>query len=365
MKINIINLSDITGGQEKYIYNIIKKISLKYTIRMYTNFNMWENNKMIDINTEYINVNSIKYKELFNIKKNTLKNSINKEEDVFLFNGNRAIYLGSLFPKKYKKIAIQHSSLVDEQDGKYKRIFRVLFYKFLLCRYNRLIGVSENTIKQLNSNRKVFVVHNGVDTEKYHPINQDSKELLRKKLGFTSGDRIILMVGTLTDNKGQLNALNIIENLDNSYRLILVGDGPERKNIEKYIKDNKLEKKVRLAGKIDNVEEYYWISDMLICLSKNEGLPLTILEGMATGLPVLTTRIGGIPEIFVDMENGFFIDRNNTLDTVYKVRTIFDDQYMIRRLRENNMKKIRDEYNLTNCVKNLVRHIEEVSIGKG
>lgn len=362
MKLNIINLSNVVGGQEIYLHNILKEYLTAYDARMFMDYNLWSENKITDDRVEYIDIENIAYSNFNMIKKQLLKYS-NKNE-VYIFNGNRAIYLGSLLPKKYKKIAIQHSSLVDEQDGKFKRAFRVLLYKFLLNRYDRLIGVSENTVKQIKGNRKVFTIHNGVDTEKYYPINQDSKLLLRKKLGFTSADQLLLIVGTLTDNKGQLAALNLIENLDENYKLILVGDGPERQKIEEYIKVKKLANKVKLVGKINNVEEYYWVSDILLCLSRNEGLPLTILEGMATGLPVLTTKIGGIPEIFVNMENGFFIDRNNTLDIVSKVRILFDDPNMLEGLRKNNLKKIRDEYNLTNCVNNLIRHIEEVSNGK-
>jgi L-malate glycosyltransferase len=359
MNLNLINLSNTIGGQEIYLNNFIKK-NIKTKLKFFTDVNLFKSFEIVDLSSvEYYHLNSITYKNFIKIKKQLLEDT--NENDVFIFNGNRAIYLGALISNKYKKVAIQHSSIVDAQEGKLKKFLRVLIYRLLLHRYDRLIGVSENTIKPITDNKKVHVVKNGVDIENFYPVSKEQKKGLRSSLGFNETDKLLLMVGTLTSNKGQLKALSIIGNLPKDFKLILVGDGPLRKDIEMAIAEKRLDDQVVLVGKTSNVNEYYWISDMLLCLSRNEGLPLTILEAMATGLPIITTKIGGIPEVIENDKNGFFVNRDLCHETSLLIQRLVEDKNKINQFRDNNIRKVKDEYTLTDCVDRLIKHFEEVS----
>jgi|GEM_PF-4225961 len=360
MKINFINLSTTIGGQEIYLKNFIKKRSRSHKVSLFTDIELWTRNGLSATeDAEYKDLKFISYKKFLVIKKQLEKTS--HTNDIFIFNGNRAIYLGCLLSNKYRKVAIQHSSILDAQGGKLKKFLRVLLYRLILHRYDRLIGVSENTIKPIIENKKVHVVKNGIDIESFYPVSKEQRNGLRSSLGFNESDKLLLMVGTLTNNKGQLKALGIIEKLQKDFKLILVGDGPLRKDIEMAIAEKRLENQVVLIGKTSNVNEYYWISDMLLCLSGNEGLPLTILEAMATGLPIVATKTGGIPEVIENNKNGFFVNRDLCHETSLLIQRLVEDEKKINQIRENNIRKIKDEYTLNECVNRLIKHFEEVS----
>ena len=107
-----------------------------------------------------------------------------------------------------------------------------------------------------------------------------------------------------------IETLNIIKNKNKNIRLFIVGDGEEREYLEKLVKELTLEDYVRFIGKIPNerVLEYMVASDIFILPSLSEGFPVTFLEAMASGLPIITTNVRGLSEIIIDGENGFLVD---------------------------------------------------------
>jgi glycosyltransferase involved in cell wall biosynthesis len=260
----------------------------------------------------------------------------------------------------YKKIGIQHSSILDIQDGELKKILRNLLYKRIVKNYNYLLGVSEKTIEPLKKYKNVYLLRNGIDTKEFKPINSDFKTKLKLSYGYKSHEKLIIMVGALNNNKGQLEALKVIKKLGPEYRLILVGNGPLEIEIKNEIEFNKISDKVKMLGHIKNVVNYYQISDILLFLSINEGLPLTILEAMATGLPIITTKVGGVPEVVRDKENGFFINRNYLDEAEFIIQDLLNSPIKIKQIEENNIKKIKKNYSLEKCVEGLIGYIEKL-----
>ena len=88
-------------------------------------------------------------------------------------------------------------------------------------------------------------------------------------------------------------------------KLLLVGDGPERQNMEQLCRDLNLMDDVRFLGKLDPVEELLAVSDLFLMPSETESFGLAALEAMACHVPVISTNTGGIPEIVVNGQTGF------------------------------------------------------------
>ena len=115
----------------------------------------------------------------------------------------------------------------------------------------------------------------------------------------------------------------------------MIGEGPERVRLEKLVNDYGLAKNVTFEGLIENsqVYKYLYQNNIYILMSNNEGLPISIIEAMRTGLPVISTKISGIPEL-VDI-NGILIDPNvEQLTTIFYHMDEYDWNVMGKRSRE-------------------------------
>ena len=136
------------------------------------------------------------------------------------------------------------------------------------------------------------LVPNGVDCGKFF-LNID-KKVLKKKYKIPTNKKILLNVNSLVKLKNQMFILKVLSNINSEVRsniiLYLIGDGPERKNLENYIYSNKLEKNVKLLGFKEGKEliEYYNMADLSVITSTSEGFGLPMIESFAAGTPVLT-----------------------------------------------------------------------------
>ena len=134
---------------------------------------------------------------------------------------------------------------------------------------------------------KLTVVYNG---SRLYALPK--RKLLRNRLPK------LISVGRLIDKKNfaiTINTISEIRNEIDNYKI--VGEGAERKKLEKLIKSLKLEKKVRLIGWTDNVEKYLQAADIQLIPSLYEGFGLVAAEGMSTGLPIVASNIEGLKEV--------------------------------------------------------------------
>ena len=161
---------------------------------------------------------------------------------------------------------------------------------------------------------KIQVVPNGVDLAKFYPMNKD---VARKNLQIPADKKIIVSVGGLIPRKGfdlLLKAIKILRvecNLDNLY-LVIIGEGPFRKELEKLILSLGLTNSVRLVGAVphDTLGLWYSAADLSCLTSSREGWPNVLLESLACGIPVVATNTWGVPEIITSDEIGLLTEQN-------------------------------------------------------
>jgi len=198
----------------------------------------------------------------------------------------------------------------------------------------------KNEIRKI-CRRDIYVLPNGIDLERFEGLLKDE---MRAKLQVKTDERLVIFVGRFRPEKGVeylIKAMEIISQKDRSIRLVLVGEGPEEKNLKSLTEQLKLKGCVEFVGQIPNerVPEYMVASDVFVLPSLSEGFPIVILEAMASGLPIVATKVTGLPEIVKDGENGLLVEPRNPQQIAEKVLLLFEDNELREKISRNNKKE--------------------------
>lgn len=154
----------------------------------------------------------------------------------------------------------------------------------------------------------------GIDTKKIKTMDGYKKVDLLNNLGFKESRdkdcKLIISIGELNQNKNQELVLRAIENMKNREKIVYIicGTGDKKAEYEKFIKNHKLNDCVALLGYRTDVIQLIKASDLVILPSYREGLPVAIMEAMASGVPVLASDIRGVRDLVVDGKGGFLFD---------------------------------------------------------
>jgi glycosyltransferase involved in cell wall biosynthesis len=160
--------------------------------------------------------------------------------------------------------------------------------------------------------RHCTVVHNGVDENKFNRATRCERNKLRGKLSISESEVVYVAPARLVPVKGfDILIKAFIRLKGTNSRLLIIGDGPLRKELEERVKSYKLGEKVMFTGMVDNVEDYLSIADVFVMASHNEGLSCSIIEAMFASLPVVTTSVGGNSELVKDSMTGYLTSPDN------------------------------------------------------
>lgn len=168
----------------------------------------------------------------------------------------------------------------------------------------------------------------GVDEKRYFPVDISTKLKLRREMGFSPNQKIILCVGELLPNKNQIMAIHMMQQVVKKFPdavLLLAGNGPEKDNLEQEITKCGLQKNVQMLGYCIHLQDYQHISDVLVSCSKREGLPLNIVEAMLSGNPVVASKNRGHRELIHDGDNGYLVDVDDEETMAERVITLLVD----------------------------------------
>lgn len=193
----------------------------------------------------------------------------------------------------------------------YPRRKRMLANRLLLEARDRVVGVGEAVRQALIHNegipdRRVGVIYNGVNLVPFSNGRPD-RLAVRREIGVGADDLVIFQVARLNYLKDHATALRTVarlrQNCPNA-RLVLVGEGEERNAIQELIQKLDLPANVRLLGLRSDVHRLLATADLFLLTSISEGIPLTLIEAMAAGVPVVSTNVGGVPEVIEDAQTG-------------------------------------------------------------
>jgi len=206
----------------------------------------------------------------------------------------------------------------------------------------RTIGVSKIKVQQ---------IYNGVDQTRFSPASE--KELGLAPNGFLTSESLVIgTVGRLAAVKDQAylvtafaKLLHEIPEYQDRLRLIIVGDGPLRAELEQLVKDLDVQDSVWMAGNRDDVPELLRLLDLFVLPSLGEGISNTILEAMAVGLPVVATDVGGNPELVEDGVNGRLVPTGDTQALASVMEQLVWQPELLRSMGIHSQAKAREQFN--------------------
>jgi glycosyltransferase involved in cell wall biosynthesis len=182
------------------------------------------------------------------------------------------------------------------------------------CEYTMILNdaMVEEAVAAGFDRQRLLWMPNPVDTERWRPPTPAEKQQLRTKPGLEHDSRVIIFVGRLVPVKELptlIDGFAIAAANDARARLVIVGDGPMRGEIEQRVTDAGLSARVTFTGSLDPDETRYWLqaSDIFTLISAREGLPVSLIEAMAVGLPCAVTNIPAITQLITHERNGLCV----------------------------------------------------------
>jgi len=192
----------------------------------------------------------------------------------------------------------------------------------------------------------------GVDLARFKPCNEEAKNRLRNTFGYNISDFIILYAAEFTARKNHrilIDALEKIKEDIKELKVVFVGTGPLLEKYKDEIRDTGLSETVFFLGYRNDVEKLCNIADIAVSPSKQEGLPIGVAECLASGLPVVCSKIRGHIDVISDGRNGLLFDLYNPNQMVYFIIELYNNNYLKKEINQNNLND-REKYSLDTAI---------------
>ena len=303
------------SGAENVACTIINKLKNEYEM-YYCSPNGPIKDKLTELNINYIPLEKLSYSEI--------KKVVNRiKPDVIHAHDNKATVISSIFHNKCKVISHIHGN------NKIMNTINIKTILFNICskHIDKFIWVSDSSLNGYCFNKKI----ENKSIVLYNVIDQD--EIIRKsKLYKVSEEYDACFLGRLGYPKNALRLIEIVKELKiqkPDISISIVGDGPERKDVETKIKEYDLEKNIKMYGFQSNPYPILNNSKILVMTSIYEGTPMCALEAMALGKPIVATPVDGLLKIVKNGYNGYLSNKNdeivNKIIELILNKKIYDD----------------------------------------
>lgn len=261
-------------------------------------------------------------------------------------------------PHNLPIVATLHHSIHDPTLTPYKGWLRAAYHRYWIRRLERttmrrakvVVAVSQfaaNITRQHVLNRPIQIIYNGVDIQRFHPPTKRQ----------TQHPFRLLYIGSWMARKGVDLLAPIMRELGEDFTLHFTG-GPVAQKNQRDVPSN-----MHDLGRLDlhGVVSAMQHADALLFPSRSEGMPLTILEAMACGLPVICTRGSSLTEVVQEGETGYLCPRDDVLAFAQAARRLANDGPLRSKMREAARQRVEAEFSSSNMIESYIRQYEQLT----
>lgn len=353
------------GGAQRYVFDLAVNFNNKFDVSV-----LFGGNGELKKRLEQANIKTFSLDKLQRDIKFTddIKNffeliKIFKKEkpDIVHLNSAKVGFSGSLAARltNVPKIIFTSHGWAFNEDRNFaskKIIFLLQWLTVLLC--HKTICVSNSVASQMNktffTKKKITTIYNGTSPINFFE-NKEAKKFLSEKnleLKNKTAQKNLFWLGTISElhsNKGTLYTIKAISLIKEKFKklpfvFIIIGEGEKRKELEKLILTENLSETVFLLGHIKDGSKYLKAFDIFTLTSTTEALGYVILEAGIARLPVIASRVGGIPEIISHLENGYLAETKNIEEIAKGIEYLLINEGQRKIFGDNLFKTVKEKF---------------------
>ena len=339
----------VVGGITSYVSNLFTTLSVNGDIE-------------VDVITRFgkkgDNICVINSNKIFFIMKSYL-HLFKKRYDVLHSHGHWYVLVPcviyKMFNHKTKLVHTFHTDPVSEIKG-----FKKIMFEYLLSKCDVVTFVSSSLMKQVEKNQKIAtkkkVVYAGVSK---HKIGKEEVEEFKEKYGLNGCSPVLSFIGPLVWKmkvEGVKMLIRAFKDVVKEYpngKLLIIGDGKYREDIERLAKELDIKNNVTFTGFLDDVFVPLAITNIYTHISLQEGFPLSVLEAMSVGKPVIATNIGGIPEVIVSNENGVLVEPEPK-EIAKEIIELYENEEKCKRIGYNALSTVKNNFSWEKITKDFI-----------
>lgn len=285
--------------------------------------------------------------------------------DVLHLNSPKASGIGSVVGSLVgtKKIIMTVHGWSFNEDRNYFQKIIIKFFSWLTMLFcHKVIVLSEKEKEQVSNwpfiKNKLEIIPTSIKPFDLLS-NEDARDFLISIDNNLEKYKNNIWIGTIAElnkNKGLNFVLDALKNEEVSKNIIyiVIGDGEQEDNLKKQIIKNNLVEKVFLMGHLENASQYLSAFDLFLISSIKEGLPYSLLEAGYARLPVISTNVGGIPEIIKQEENGVLIEPSNSTEIEKSIVSFLNDTEKYKKMGQSLFQKIEKAFLFENIAKKII-----------
>jgi glycosyltransferase involved in cell wall biosynthesis len=227
-----------------------------------------------------------------------------------------------------------------------------LLDKLILRFCEKIIVVSSEIMNDLVRSRinksQIVVIQNAVQVPYGNKEFEEHRNNKRQQLLIDRDTFVIGYVGRLSEEKGVrylIEAASLLKRDIVSFKLIILGDGPKRNELESSTKMQEADDYIEFLGFQSDIEKWMPAMDVLVLPSLSEGTPMALLEAMSVGIPIIATAVGGVPGVVSDGVNGFLVEPEDVYGLKEKILTLFENGQLRNKLSAGALKTIEEKFN--------------------